>query len=377
MLIIVHANKNNRRRGIGMQEHFVNLVGLGKRYGNIQALADLSLGIHKGEFLTLLGPSGSGKSTSLMMLAGFVSPSEGRIEQGGRDITHLPPEQREFGVVFQGYALFPHMNVAQNVAYPLRVRKVPGADIEKKVERILDRVGLGGMGKRQIQQLSGGQQQRVALARALVFEPKLLLLDEPLSALDRRLRQEMQGELARMHREFGTTFVFVTHDQEEALALSDRIAVFNHGRLEQLGAPKEVYERPGSRFVANFLGDTNLLAVKLVGRDGDDLICDYQGQRLLLPRPEKFNETGDNWLALRPEHIDLQPLTAAGQGNGLQATTETVTYQGTHVNVELVLTDRQRLAVRLPVHHPLLGTLKTGERYWCAWSPRHGHLLTA
>jgi putative spermidine/putrescine transport system ATP-binding protein len=377
MLIIVHANKNNRRRGIGMQEHFVNLVGLGKRYGNIQALADLSLGIHKGEFLTLLGPSGSGKSTSLMMLAGFVSPSEGRIEQGGRDITHLPPEQREFGVVFQGYALFPHMNVAQNVAYPLRVRKVPGADIEKKVERILERVGLGGMGKRQIQQLSGGQQQRVALARALVFEPKLLLLDEPLSALDRRLRQEMQGELARMHREFGTTFVFVTHDQEEALALSDRIAVFNHGRLEQLGAPKEVYERPGSRFVANFLGDTNLLAVKLVGHDGDDLICDYQGQRLLLPRPEKLNETGENWLALRPEHIDLQPLTAAGQGNGLQATTETVTYQGTHVNVELVLADRQRLAVRLPVHHPLLGTLKTGERYWCAWSPRHGHLLTA
>lgn len=360
-----------------MQEHFVNLVGLGKRYGNIQALADLSLGIHKGEFLTLLGPSGSGKSTSLMMLAGFVSPSEGRIEQGGRDITHLPPEQREFGVVFQGYALFPHMNVAQNVAYPLRVRKVPGADIDKKVERILERVGLGGMGKRQIQQLSGGQQQRVALARALVFEPKLLLLDEPLSALDRRLRQEMQGELARMHREFGTTFVFVTHDQEEALALSDRIAVFNHGRLEQLGAPKEVYERPGSRFVANFLGDTNLLAVKLVGRDGDHLICDYQGQRLLLPRPEKLNETGDNWLALRPEHIDLQPLTAAGQGNGLQATTETVTYQGTHVNVELALADRQRLAVRLPVHHPLLGTLKTGERYWCTWSPRHGHLLTA
>ncbi len=197
-------------------QHFVDLLGLGKRYGNLQVLSDLSLSIRQGEFLTLLGPSGSGKSTTLMMLAGFVEPSEGHIEMDGRDITQLSPDQRDFGVVFQGYALFPHMSVAQNVAYPLRIRKVPGAEIERRVAEVLERVGLAGMGNRGIAQLSGGQQQRVALARALVFKPRLLLLDEPLSALDRRLRQEMQGELARMHKDFGTTFVFVTHDQEEA-----------------------------------------------------------------------------------------------------------------------------------------------------------------
>lgn len=358
-------------------QHFVDLLGLGKRYGSLQVLSNLNLGIRQGEFLTLLGPSGSGKSTTLMMLAGFVEPSKGRIEQDGRDITHLSPDARDFGVVFQGYALFPHMSVAQNVAYPLRIRKVPGAEVERRVVDVLERVGLGGMGARGITQLSGGQQQRVALARALVFKPKLLLLDEPLSALDRRLRQEMQGELARMHKDFGTTFVFVTHDQEEALALSDRIAVFNHGRLEQLGTPQQVYERPASRFVANFLGDTNLLEVGVRGRDAGALLCDFRGQTLRVTAEENTSANAQQWLAIRPEHIDLQPLEQAGSGNGVCATATGATYQGAHVNLELALGQGQRLDLRLPVAHPMLSGLRTGQRYWCSWAPQHSHLLSA
>ena len=359
-------------------EHFVDLLQLGKRYGETRALSDLTLHIKKGEFLTLLGPSGSGKSTTLMMLAGFEQPSEGQILCNGEDITALPADQRNFGVVFQGYALFPHMTVEQNIAYPLKVRKVAPAEINERVGRMLERVGLEGKGKRGIQQLSGGQQQRVALARALVFEPPLLLLDEPLSALDRRLRQEMQVELARMHKEFGTTFVFVTHDQEEALALSDRVAVFNHGRLEQLGTPQEVYERPASRFVANFLGDTNLLGVKTVSRQGEALVCDYQGQPLRVTESVQrplANGSSDSWLAIRPEHVDLQPITQAGSGNGVVAQMETLTYLGTHVSVELRLPDAQPLALRIPVSHPLLNSLERGQPYWCSWSAQHGHLL--
>ncbi|WP_460116530.1 ABC transporter ATP-binding protein [Pseudomonas sp. S2_C03] len=362
------------------QAQFVDLIRLGKSYGQTRALSDLTLHIKRGEFLTLLGPSGSGKSTTLMMLAGFETPSEGRIERNGQNITHLPADQRDFGVVFQGYALFPHMTVAQNIAYPLKVRKMPAAQITEKVGQMLERVGLQGKGERGIQQLSGGQQQRVALARALVFEPSLLLLDEPLSALDRRLRQEMQMELARMHKEFGTTFVFVTHDQEEALALSDRVAVFNHGRLEQLGTPQEVYERPSSRFVANFLGDTNLLGVQGIRRQDDALICNYQGRSLVVTRgadPLAVSNAGEHWLAIRPEHVDLQPLAQAGGGNGVIARMEKLTYLGTHVSLDMRLDDAQPMALRIPVGHPMLSNLQQGQPYWCAWSQQHGHLISA
>ncbi|MGE8154747.1 ABC transporter ATP-binding protein [Pseudomonas vancouverensis] len=360
------------------QEHFVDLIRLGKTYGETRALGELSLSIKRGEFLTLLGPSGSGKSTTLMMLAGFEQPSEGRIERNGVDITHLPADQRDFGVVFQGYALFPHMTVEQNIAYPLKVRKVPAAQITEKVGQMLERVGLQGKGQRGIKQLSGGQQQRVALARALVFEPSLLLLDEPLSALDRRLRQEMQVELARMHKEFGTTFVFVTHDQEEALALSDRIAVFNQGRLEQLGTPQEVYERPASRFVANFLGDMNLLGVQGIRRQDDALVCDYHGRPLTLTQATTHlsSHLDPAWLAIRPEHVDLQPFAKAGAGNGVVARMEKLTYLGTHVHLDMRLDDAQSLALRIPLSHPLVNDLQRGQAYWCAWSQQHGHLIS-
>lgn len=223
------------------------------------AVDDLNLHIQAGEFLTLLGPSGSGKTTTLMLLAGFETPNAGTIRLNGSAIESLPAHQRQIGVVFQNYSLFPHMTVAQNVAFPLSVRKVPAATRAAKVAAALEKVHLQSFSERRPHQLSGGQQQRVALARALVFEPRLVLMDEPLSALDKKLREEMQLEIRRLHRELGVTMVFVTHDQSEAMTLSDRVAVFNQGRIEQLASPQALYDAPANPFVANFLGDNNVL----------------------------------------------------------------------------------------------------------------------
>ena len=237
----------------------IGAQGIGKTYGDFHALSDISLTIGRGEFLTLLGPSGSGKTTFLMILAGFVTPSSGLLTKDGTDITKLPAEKRAFGMVFQGYALFPHMSVESNIAFPLQIQGKSGPDIKARVDAMVDKVGLRGHEKKRPADLSGGQQQRVALARALAFEPSVLLLDEPFSALDKNLRGSMQDEVRRLHQETGTTFVFVTHDQEEALALSTRVAIFNHGKLQQLASPRDVYERPANRFVAEFLGDINIL----------------------------------------------------------------------------------------------------------------------
>ena len=239
----------------------IRIEGLSKRYGEFVAVDDLSLDLGAGEFVTLLGLSGSGKTTTLMAVAGFVEPDAGRIEVGGRNIVDLPPEKRDLGVVFQNYALFPHLNVFENVAFPLRMRRHSTAEIDKAVKRLLGVVGLEAMATRRIAALSGGQQQRVALARALVFEPPALLMDEPLGALDRTLRDQMQTEIKRIQRELGVTVLYVTHDQDEALALSDRIAVMAAGRICQLATPDEIYERPQSAFVAGFVGDSNFFDV--------------------------------------------------------------------------------------------------------------------
>src|SRR5262245_37019038 len=243
----------------------IELVGLCKRFAPRGPLvvAHVGIDVAPGEFVTLLGPSGSGKTTTLNMIAGFTEVTSGDIRLAGRDISLLPPHRRNFGMVFQNYALFPHMTVAQNVAFPLRERKVPKAEIERRVGEVLELVDLGGLGGRRPDALSGGQQQRVALARAVVFSPSVLLLDEPLSALDRKLRQTLQQEIKRLHQELGLTFVFVTHDQDEAMALSDRIAVFNSGRIERVGSPADLYRDPGTRFVARFLGESNLFDGRL------------------------------------------------------------------------------------------------------------------
>ena len=269
----------------------MNVSGLRKHYGDVVALAGVDLAIGAGEFFTLLGPSGSGKTTLLRLIAGFERPDAGRIELGGSDVTRTPPYARNVNTVFQDYALFPHMTVGQNIEYGLRVRRVPKAERREKVDRALEMVRLPGLGNRKPAQLSGGQRQRVALARAIVNEPQVLLLDEPLGALDFKLRQEMQIELQHVQREVGITFVYVTHDQEEALAMSDRVAVLSNGRLEQIGTPLEVYERPQTDFVAGFIGISNLIE-----RDGRHMTIRPEKIRLLAegeePPPGARVETG-------------------------------------------------------------------------------------
>jgi putative spermidine/putrescine transport system ATP-binding protein len=265
----------------------IRLRGLEKRYGAVAAVDGIDLDVLHGEFFTLLGPSGSGKTTTLRMIAGFERPDRGTIELGGTDVSDRPPFERDVNTVFQDYALFPHLSVADNVAYGLRVRKVPRAERLRRTDEALEMVRLPSLGGRRPAQLSGGQRQRVALARAIVNRPQVLLLDEPLGALDLKLRQEMQVELKRIQQDVGITFVYVTHDQEEALTMSDRLAVFNHGRIEQVGAPAEVYERPRSEFIAGFVGVSNLLE-----RDG----------RRFTIRPEKIRllEGAHNGLHTEP-----------------------------------------------------------------------------
>ena len=256
----------------------VRVIGLRKRYGDVTAVDGVDLEIGRGEFFTLLGPSGSGKTTTLRVIAGFERPDEGTIELRGRDVSALPPYARDVNTVFQDYALFPHMTVQENVEYGLRVKKVPRGERKRRADEALELVRLGGLGGRKPSQLSGGQRQRVALARAIVNRPKALLLDEPLGALDLKLRQQLQVELKRIQQELGITFVYVTHDQEEALTMSDRLAVFNHGRIEQVGAPAEVYEQPASEFIAGFVGVSNVL--------------EREGRRFTV-RPEKIRILGD------------------------------------------------------------------------------------
>jgi putative spermidine/putrescine transport system ATP-binding protein len=330
--------------------HALAFQGLTKRYGGFTAVEDVSLAVQQGEFLTLLGPSGSGKTTILMCIAGFVAPSAGAILLDGRDITALPPEKRDFGMVFQGYALFPHMTVAENVAFPLRVRRMGQAAREQKVRAALDLVQLSQFADRLPRQLSGGQQQRVALARALVFEPALLLLDEPLSALDKKLRAELQDELRALHRRIGRTFVNVTHDQEEALALSDRVAILNHGRLVQEGAPAQLYERPRTRFVADFLGKSNFLQ-GVVREAGPAHIGMQSGATRLTqslppaaPRPALGTPA---LLSLRPEKIVLL-ADAENAENESTGIIRTWSYLGAGFSLVVETPDLGLLRVVLP-----------------------------
>jgi putative spermidine/putrescine transport system ATP-binding protein len=318
-----------------MTAHALGLRGLTKRYQGTVAIDDLTLDVAAGEFLTLLGPSGSGKTTVLMTVAGFVQPTSGEILLDGRPITRLPPEAREFGVVFQGYALFAHMTVAENVSYPLKVRRVPKAERESRVRETLELVQLGHLGDRRPAQLSGGQQQRVALARALVFRPNLLLLDEPLSALDKSLRTELQIELKRLHARIGTTFVNVTHDQEEAITMSDRIAIMR--------SPAELFERPGSRFVAGFLGRSNFLEARVTAT-GNAVTLECLGVPLHQARSLNWSPAVGEavMLALRPNKIMV-----LGEGedapNAVTGRITTALYAGTVM----------QLVIETPVHPAL------------------------
>jgi putative spermidine/putrescine transport system ATP-binding protein len=326
----------------------VRLVGVRKSYGEVVAVDGVDLEIASGEFFTMLGPSGSGKTTTLRLIAGFERPDAGRIELAGRDVTGRPPYLRDVNTVFQDYALFPHMTVAENVAYGLRVKGVPRAERRERVDEILEVVRLPGLGDRRPAQLSGGQRQRVALARALVNQPQVLLLDEPLGALDLKLRQEMQTELKRIQRavsEVGITFVYVTHDQEEALTMSDRLAVFNEGRIEQIGTPEAVYERPDNAFVAGFVGASNVL---------------HRGGRVFTVRPEKIRMTLDGG-------------TRRDDGNAVTGRIRDVVYAGMFTRYIVDLDDGGELVVvRQNLETSSAEALDQREhRVLLEWSPEH------
>ncbi|HCX82318.1 MAG: Fe3+/spermidine/putrescine ABC transporter ATP-binding protein [Curvibacter sp. RIFCSPHIGHO2_12_FULL_63_18] len=333
-------------------EPLVRFSGVQKTYDGEQLVVrELNLDIQRGEFLSLLGPSGSGKTTTLMMLAGFESPTAGDILLDGKQITRTPPHKRNFGMVFQNYALFPHMTVAQNVAYPLTVRKVPKDEQTKRVQKALDMVRLTGMGERLPARLSGGQQQRVALARALVFEPQLVLMDEPLGALDKQLREHMQLELKELHRQLGVTFVYVTHDQGEALTMSDRVAVFNEGVIQQLADAQSLYETPSNRFVAGFVGDSTVLRGTLGGTA--DAPCIVLGQGQTLPGINVNNAaTGAAVEAcVRPERIALH-VQAPAALNTVAAQVAGIVYYGDHVRLQCELgTGQAQATVKLPLTH--------------------------
>jgi putative spermidine/putrescine transport system ATP-binding protein len=313
---------------------FIQFESVSKTFGSVTVVDALDLTIEKGEFLSLLGPSGSGKTTILMMLAGFERPTQGAIRLNGARIDQLPPYRRQMGVVFQNYALFPHMTVAENVAFPLEMKKLPRAEIARKVERALDVVQLGHLKDRRPSQLSGGQQQRVALTRALVFEPSVILMDEPLGALDKQLREHMQLEIRELHKRLGLTIVFVTHDQSEALTMSDRIAVFNAGRIEQIDSPHAIYDTPRTRFVAQFIGETNLIEAEIVGVGDGQATIALDDDLLVRVRTTPDLEAGQKaWFSLRPERMRLGGRPA--DGNAVDMTITDCIYHGDHMRVQL------------------------------------------
>jgi putative spermidine/putrescine transport system ATP-binding protein len=314
----------------------VRLHGVSKYFGALRALDDVDLTVEEGEFLSLLGPSGCGKTTTLNVLAGFVAPDRGRVLIDGADVTDQPPYQRDLGVVFQSYALFPHMTVADNIAFGLRERRVPRRDIATRVAEALSLVRLPGAGSTRPLHLSGGMQQRVALARALVIRPRVLLLDEPLAALDRKLREEMRGELREIQRRVGITTVFVTHDQHEALGLSDRIAVMKAGKVEQLGRPRDIYERPATRFVADFIGASSVVEGVAVDRQTVELAG---AVRLALHLPRALRVGEGIQLLIRPERIELPSVGH----DALTAKIVSVMYLGDHSEVRLEIAGGTRI----------------------------------
>jgi putative spermidine/putrescine transport system ATP-binding protein len=358
------------------------LRDLRKMFGNAVAVDGIDLDVRRGEFLTLLGPSGSGKTTTLRMVAGFMAPTAGSIEIDGTDMTRVPPYRRDVGMVFQNYALFPHMTAADNVAFPLRMRRRPSAEIKKRVADALELVKLGGYGDRYPRQLSGGQQQRIALARAVVFEPRRLLMDEPLGALDRKLRESLQLEIIRVSRELGATVLYVTHDQEEALVMSDRIAIFSAGRIEQLGSGEDLYDRPASLFVADFIGESNILRGRYEAPNGDGADGGWMTRddgrwrvgRAAAARAELASGSAAA-LVVRPERVKIIDGGTGADGlNVVDATVDEVLYLGPDTKYQLALRNGQRMAVREP-REGSGRELQRGDHVRLGWAVEDGLLV--
>jgi putative spermidine/putrescine transport system ATP-binding protein len=358
----------------------LGLEGLTLAYGENVAVSNIALDVRAGEFVTLLGPSGSGKTTTLNLIAGFLAPDAGRITLDGEAVEKLPPNRRNIGMVFQNYALFPHMTAFENVAFPLRRRRVAKAEVAARVGAALDLVHLRKFANQYPSQLSGGQQQRIAFARAVVYEPRLLLMDEPLGALDRRLRETLQGEIRHLYERLGITFVYVTHDQDEALALSERIAVFNEGHIEQLGTPSEVYERPATLFVANFLGDSTTFPGE-VARDGVAATVSCEVGSLRVSNPGGMRVGEDCVIMVRPEHIRIRAARATApeddppDDNIVNGTVVEVTYFGATERFEIALTEGLRATVTRRVKQGL--PLRRGDAVRLSWRPEDAVLLGA
>ncbi|MEQ8895939.1 MAG: ABC transporter ATP-binding protein [Roseovarius sp.] len=352
------------------QLHGVRFDKVSKSFGEVKALQPLDLEIKPGEFLTLLGPSGSGKTTLLNIVAGFLDPNTGRLIVGDKDVTALPPRLRNIGMVFQNYALFPHMTVAENVAYGLKVRNVRGPALKSRVDEALEMVQLGGYGDRGIDQLSGGQQQRVALARAMVIEPDLLLMDEPLGALDRQLRKQVQLEIRRLHAKAPRTTIYVTHDQEEALVMSDRVAIMRHGEIIQIGTPAELYKKPNSAYIARFLGESNLLPATILHSGNGETsyrIRGYEGNFTVPAANCAENEPGEAQILVRPEALKISQTDE----NSLRVVVEEAVYLGELTATKVRFADGQEgwlRAMNSPAH-------SVGDVVRVTWSPEDSRLL--
>ncbi|WP_374367710.1 ABC transporter ATP-binding protein [Dongia sp.] len=356
---------------------FVVFSDVQKTYdGETLVVKNLNLSIERGEFLTLLGPSGSGKTTTLMMLAGFEVPTHGRIEMEKVEINNVAPHKRNIGMVFQNYALFPHMTVEENLAFPLQVRKVPKAEITAKVERALDMVQLPKMRKRRPAQLSGGQQQRVALARALVFDPKLVLMDEPLGALDKQLREHMQIEIKHIHERLGVTIVYVTHDQSEALTMSDRVAVFNDGVIQQLARPSALYEQPENSFVAQFIGENNRLTGKVSAMNGNSCAVAIDSFGEVKATPIRVKNVGSpTTLSLRPERVRINP-EGDRYSNQFDAEVQELIYLGDHTRCRVSVLGSSEFIIKVP-NAEGVPSLAPGQKVRIGWKPEDCRALDA
>ncbi|PYD27953.1 ABC transporter ATP-binding protein [Pseudomonas syringae] len=350
------------------QNTLVSLCNLNKHYGNFAAVDDISLDIQDGEFLTFLGSSGSGKSTTLSMLAGFETPSSGEILVGGKSLVNVPPHKRDIGMVFQRYSLFPHLSVRDNIAFPLAIRKLPAAEREKKVDAMLKLVQLEAFAHRRPSQLSGGQQQRVAIARALVYEPRILLMDEPLGALDKKLREDLQDELRQLHRRLGITIVYVTHDQEEAMRLSQRIAIFSHGKIVGLGSGYDLYQDPPNAFVASFLGNSNFLRLKAQG----NAVATFEGSTLAIRLTAGLKTDQDVLLMVRPEKAQALSVSQAAAmpleagWNEVNATVTEVLFLGESQTCSVVTAGGTAMTVKALSANGM--SLKTGDPVRVRWA---------
>ncbi len=361
----------------------IELAGIVKSFSShgeiVQAVKGVDLTIAEGEFFSMLGPSGCGKTTTMRMIAGFDEPTEGKVFLHGKDVTGVPPNKRDVNMVFQSYALFPHMSVADNVAFGLERRGVGKSEIKTRVGQMLEIVGLEGREKRRPKELSGGQQQRVALARALVNRPRALLLDEPLSALDLKLRQQMQVELKRIQRDVGITFVFVTHDQGEALTMSDRIAVMSNGVVEQLGTPREIYERPATKFVAGFIGTSNLFTGTVSEvLDGQAVIQYGEGERVVVPVLNGGAAPGRELeLTVRPEKMEISTQLPRGTDCAVKGVVTEVVYLGTSTNYNVRTSNGADVVVFTQNTTSADDLAVRGDSVWLSWEPRHSYAIGA